>query len=235
MAKRNAKGETSSAESGDQKEMWIVPSRGRPHLAERLFNAGLKERGVLVLDEDDAARYVAVRLPFAWKKLVLPRLFLGPKINAAFDHNPREPWYGILNDDHVPFSHNWERPIIDAADSKSMAWPDDNYGHRSSSPVIGGDLVRELGWVVCPHLLHYYIDDAHERIAEVVGGTYLSHITVSHEHANAGRAPMDRTYRERPSPAADKHAYEEWLEWDWPEIRDRLIAKGFAHRMVKAA
>lgn len=92
---------------------------------------------------------------------------------------------------------------------------------------MGGDLARELGWTMCPRLAHYYLDDVHERIAEVVGGVFLRQVVVSHEHVNAGRAPMDRTYAERPSPEKDRVSYEKWLSEEWPAIRDRLIDKGY--------
>lgn len=207
--------------------MWVVPSRGRPHLVKRLFDVGIREKGVLVLDVDDAAKYERVRLPFGWSTLVLPRMYLGPKLNAAFNAFPDEPWYGVLNDDHLPVTLGWEGKVVNAAGLRSIAWPDDNYGKRISSHVMGGDLARELGWTMCPRLAHYYLDDVHERIAECVGGVFVGDVMVSHEHVNAGRAPMDRTYAERPSPENDRIAYEKWLSDEWPGIRDRLAAKGY--------
>lgn len=182
---------------------------------------------MLILDQDDAERYGAVRLPYGWRKLVMPRLWLSPKLNVTFDTFPDEPWYGILNDDHLPVTPGWERSMIEAAGSNGIAWPDDNYGKRISSHVKGGDLCRALGWFVCPVLKHYYLDDVDELIAKAVGGTYLRDVTVSHEHANAGRAPMDKTYRERPPPWDDKTAFEAWAKAAWPTILTRLTEKGY--------
>ena len=202
--------------------MWLVPSRGRPHLVQRLFDSGFREKGVLIIDEDQPSLYDNVRLPFGWKKLVLPRMFLSPKLNTAYQEFKGEPWYGILNDDHLPITPNWERKVIDSAGSKSMAWPDDNYAQRISSHVKGGDLVGVLGWFVCPRMNHYWLDDADELIAKEVGGKFLKDVVVSHEHANAGRAPMDRTYMERPSNPKDKAAFEAWRENEWPALKVRL-------------
>lgn len=201
--------------------MWLIPSRGRPQLAQRLFDCGFKEKGVLILDEDDASGYRRIRLPFGWEKITLPRLWLSPKLNRGFETFPNEPWYGILNDDHVPMTHGWEKQMVEAG-SKGMAWPDDNYGQRISSHVKSGGLCRLLGWFVCPSLKHYYLDDVDELLAQVVGGTYLPQVVVSHEHANAGRAKMDRTYLERPNPRLDKEAFLEWKEKQWPQIKERL-------------
>lgn len=201
--------------------MWLVPSRGRPHLAQRLLDCGIRQNGVLILDEDDAESYKSVRLPFGWRKLVLPRLWLSPKLNVAFDTFPEEHWYGILNDDHLPITQGWELAMIEAG-SKGIAWPDDNYGKRISSHVKSGDLCRLLGWFVCPALKHYYLDDVDELLALAVGGTYLPQVVVSHEHANAGRAPMDKTYRERPNPLLDKQAFLEWKEKTWPSVLEKI-------------
>lgn len=201
--------------------MWLVPSRGRPHLAQRLLDCGFKQKGVLILDQDDADKYQKIRLPFGWRKLVMPRLWLSPKLNIAFDTFPDEPWYGILNDDHVPMTSGWEPAMIEAG-AKGIAWPDDNYAKRISSHVKSGDLCRLLGWFVCPALKHYYLDDVDELLSVAVGGTYLQQVVVSHEHANAGRAPMDRTYLERPNPALDKRAFLEWKEKEWPAVLERI-------------
>lgn len=202
--------------------MWLAPSRGRPHLAQRLFDSGIRERGVLILDDDEADTYGDVRLPFGWQRLILPRQYLGPKLNAAYAALPHEPWYGILNDDHLPVTPEWESAIIAAAGHSGMAWPDDNYGKRISAHVKGGYLCRLLGWFVCPAMQHYFLDDADELVAGAVGGAYLSSVMVSHEHCNAGRAPVDKTYRERPNWAADKAAFETWREREWPALEDRL-------------
>lgn len=182
---------------------------------------------MLVLDTDDEHRYERVRLPYGWRRIVLHRMYLGPKLNAAFEATRDAPWFGVLNDDHLPVTPGWEEAVVRAAGQRSIAWPDDNYGKRISSHVMGGDLARELGWTMCPRLAHYYLDDVHERIAEVVGGVFLRQVVVSHEHVNAGRAPMDRTYAERPSPEKDRVSYEKWLSEEWPAIRDRLIDKGY--------
>lgn len=206
--------------------MWVVPSKGRPHLAQRLFDSGrMRHRGVMVINTNDVAAYESVRMPFGWKKLVIAPTVLCVALNSAFDAFPDEPWYGVLNDDHVPVTQGWEQAIVDAAGTRSIAWPDDNYGKRISAHVMGGDLARFLGWTMCPRLAHYYLDDVHERLAEVVGGTFLPHIMVSHEHVNAGRAPMDKTYAERPSLARDRQAYHKWLQEEWPALKDRLLAR----------
>jgi hypothetical protein len=201
--------------------MWLLPSRGRPHLVQRLFNAGdFKTPGLLILDLGDSEQYEGIALPEGWEKVILPRMFLSGKLNAGFKYRPEEPWYGILNDDHLPKTEGWDVSLVDALGK--MVWPVDNYADRISTPLFDGDLVRELGWIAPPELKHFYIDDVHELLADCLGGRRLEDVTVSHEHVNKGRMKPDRTYLERPDSNADRMAFMKWCRDQWPEIRKRI-------------
>lgn len=202
--------------------MWLLPSRGRPHLAQRLFDTGnFKTPGLLILDVDDAAKYEPVSLPDGWEKIVRPRMFLSGKINAGFEYRPQEPWYGVLNDDHVPMTEGWDEKLI-ASLKGPLAWPQDNYADRISVPVMDGDFARSIGWVACPDLKHFYLDDVNELIADCFGCSRTEDIVVSHEHVNAGRMAPDLTWHERPSNAEDRTAFIVWCRDKWPALREKL-------------
>ena len=202
--------------------MWLLPSRGRPHLVERLFAAGFQTPGLLIIDDDDYKNYRGVVQPQGWEKVSFPRKFLSAKLNAGFAYRPSEPWYGILNDDHLPKTEGWDLKLVEALKEQKLVWPCDNYADRISTPVFDGDLVRALGWITPPELKHFYIDDAHELIAEVLGCRRLGEVTVSHEHVNKGRMKPDQTYKERPDPYADRIAFHQWCKEKWPEVRKRI-------------
>lgn len=202
--------------------MWLVPSKGRPHLAQRLFDCGIRHPGILILNTEDEIDYRKVKLPEGWRRIVTRPTYLSDALNRGYANAPREPWYGILNDDHLPKTPGWEQAIIDKAGTDGIAWPDDNYGKRISCHVKGGDLVRKLGWFVCPRMKHFWLDDADELIAKEVPGGYLPDVVVSHEHVNAKRMPVDRTYLERPSNPADKAAFERWKRDEWPALKTLL-------------
>ena len=201
--------------------MWLLPSRGRPELVKRLFKAGkFQTPGLLILDIGDAESYEGLALPPGWEKIIRPRMFLSGKINEGVKYRPEEPWYGILNDDHLPITEDWDLKLVEACNQ--MTWPKDNYGDRISTLVISGDLVRTLGWIAPPELRHFYIDDVHELIAECLGCHRLDSVTVSHEHVNAGRMKPDLTWQERPQPHEDRIAFTKWCREKWPEIRKRI-------------
>lgn len=204
--------------------MWFFPSKGRPHLAKRLFEAAkFSEPGILILNTDDEIHYRDVKIPENWRRVVTKPTFLSDALNRALAHTPDEPWYGIVNDDHLPKTEGWERAVVDAG-KKGIAWPHDNYAKRISCHVKSGELVRRLGWFVCPRMKHFWLDDADELIAAEVGGTFLEHVMVSHEHVNAGRMKIDKTYMERPDNRADKLAFEAWKANEWPWIKSKLKA-----------
>lgn len=199
--------------------MWLLPSRGRPHLVQRLM-PHFQTPGILLLDDDDHHRYEGVALADGWKRVVRRRMHLSAKVNAGFDGSPDEPWYGVINDDHLPVTKDWDLLLTNPV--RGMAWPHDNYAGRISVLVMSGDLVRKLGWFACPDIRHFYLDDVHELIAECLGYRGSPEIVVSHEHVNAGRMPVDQTYRERPNNAEDRAAFVRWCRDKWPEVRERL-------------
>jgi hypothetical protein len=186
-----------------------------------LFNAGnFKTPGLLILDLGDSEQYEGIALPEGWEKVILPRMFLSGKLNAGVKYRPEEPWYGILNDDHIPMTEDWDLKLVEACNP--MTWPQDNYGDRISTLVISGDLVRSLGWISPPEIKHFYIDDVHELLADCLGARRLEDVVVSHEHVNAGRMKPDLTWKERPSNAEDQKAFILWCRDKWPAIRKRL-------------
>lgn len=203
--------------------MWLLPSRGRPHLVRRLFKEGkFQTPGLLLIDNDDYKEYRGVVLPDGWEKVSIPRVYLSAKLNAGYEKKPNEPWYGVLNDDHLPMTRDWDVKLVEALKNQPIVWPDDNYADRISTPVFDGNLVRLLGWISPPELNHFYIDDVHEVLAEVMGCVRLDDVVVSHEHVNKGRMQADRTYAERPDSNRDRAAFLKWCVSTWPEIRKRL-------------
>lgn len=204
--------------------MFIMPTRGRPHLIPRFFSkAPPTHKGILAVDADDAANYEGIELPAGWGRFVSPRCFVSQKLNEVFAAFPSEPFYGVIMDDTIPETAGWDAMLVERAGPRGIAWSDDCLpGKRPSALVMGGELARALGWFSCPALKHFYTDNVWEKIAEDLGCVgRCEDIKVPHLHHSAG-APYDKTYAERPAAATDAINYRRWLALTWPELKNGI-------------
>ena len=205
--------------------MILLPSRGRPQLLQRFFQVGKPSlKGIVILDEDDFHHYKKVTIPDFWDVIVLPRNCISYKCNKVFEMFPNEEFYGITNDDVVPETEEWDLKLLYHAGKENFAYGDDGINHRWSTSVMGGDLVRQLGWVLCPAVRHFYTDDAWEILKEIGLGIFLPDIKVTHYHFSNGKAPVDKTYMERGIPEEDRVRYEDWKRDEWPSLKQKLLS-----------
>ncbi len=201
--------------------MWFLPSRGRPSSVIRFFRAWQEteadSEGVLWIDDDEIDEYAAVigALPEKWVVISAPHTdSLGDIINRFFEMFPQEPWYGLIADDLLPRTPHWDRRMIDAAGKDGLSYGDDgiNGARHSSHPCVGGDRVREIGWLSLPGLKRIYIDNALMEDAKKRGKiTYLPDVHTEHLHFSNGKSPMDETYRKTHN-QQDKEIFEAWLK-----------------------
>lgn len=206
--------------------MLIMPTRGRPHLIARFFSVATPQpetRGFLAIDEDDAINYARVELPRNWEVRITPRSYFTAKVNQLFAEFPNEPSYGFLMDDTVPLTEKWDVLLAEKAGPWGLAWPDDCLpGKRPSALVIGGELVRALGWISCPTIKHFFTDSVWEKMAEDLGAAgRCEDIKIAHLHFSSGAAPFDKTYQERPDHGTDAKAFQSWLQ-TWPSLKKHI-------------
>lgn len=180
--------------------MIVLPSRGRPTLLQRYFDEGQPEQpGVVVIDTDQMHLYSELRYPAHWSVFsASPRCGFVRAMNEAFARYPNEPWYAFGGDDVIGRTPHWDTLLAAAVTPSTVVWPNDGIRGACTLPVIGGDLVRALGWLCHPDLTHIYCDTLWGDIARVLNiGTYRSDILVEHLHFSNGKAEYDQTYRER--------------------------------------
>lgn len=198
--------------------MWIMPSLGRPHNAARFFDAyrktGGTTPGLLALDAEDPElrRYDRVDLPPNWTVKVYPRMWMVERVNLAMQENPGKDWYGILDDDSVPLTSDWDRKLVEAAGKNKIAhcWDGIQNERHAARYVVGGELAKEIGWLLLPGTRRLYGDNAMTDIGRKRNClVYLKHVKLEQRHFSNGKAPMDKTY-EKPEAWDDKRIYEEW-------------------------
>lgn len=192
--------------------MWILPSRGRPHSVLRLLKAYEETEAStpvwLRLDEDDSG--YAINHP-NWEVSAGPRVPLSQIYNEAYQR--KTDWYGFIADDVVPLTKHWDRLLIAVAGRDGMSVP--SGGHEPNGAphfVLGGDLVRSMGWLCLPGLHRLYIDTVWQDIATKLGVLRrVPEVVLEHRHFSNGKALMDATYR-KPNKASDRKIYEAWLK-----------------------
>jgi hypothetical protein len=170
--------------------------------------------GLVLLDEDDAmlGGYYQAPRPRNWAMVQAGRATLSERYNWAFAAFGFADWYGFLADDVVPETPGFEKMLVEAAGSDGMAFGDDgiNGGDHATHFVLGGDLVREFGFLSLPGLSRLYIDTVWNDIAiSAKRRYYLPHVKLTHRHFSNGKALMDSTYK-KPAKAADRAIYETW-------------------------
>lgn len=198
--------------------MIILPTIYRPDNLRRFIRHYQLTQAVLpvhvVFDAVNVFQYREVTLPPHWKRCTVPTgSRLGDIFTLVFREFPHEDFYGMVADDIVPETAQWDITLRDACLPDKIAWGFD--GGRNEMlprhPFIGGALVRRLGFWSAPGLKHWFIDNAWRDIAEELNcGAYLPDVHMRHHHYTNGLAQKDRTYESQPSTQADEIAYQMW-------------------------
>ena len=197
--------------------MWILPSRSRPQNLQRLFDAWVKTGAstpvVLCLDVDDPCwpQYEVMDMPAGWNVVLETRDGLARAYNEAFKRHPHEPWYGFIADDVVPLTNSWDAVLIDAAGKDGMAVPSGGHDPLGAPHfVLGGDLVRSVGWLSLPGLDRLYIDTVWQTIAESRGVLKrVPEVILEHRHFSNHKALIDKTYLKHHK-QRDKFIFDQW-------------------------
>lgn len=152
-------------DSGDL--LIATPSRGRPWHLQRLMNAmrdtcRLRTTIAVAVDEDDP------RLD-DYKQLGIADLMTGPRDTLTsltnklvLDRLDNYRFVASLGDDHVPRTTGWDRELcgsIDAMGGTGFAYADGSRWVIPEAIVVSSDIVRALGWLANPRMMHYKIDD----------------------------------------------------------------------------
>ena len=214
--------------------MFSLPSRGRPHNLARFLEAYRQTKATapvrLRLDQDDPDldSYYAIEIPQNWERMARPRSNgANPAHAELFAEKPDLLWYGLIADDVIPRTPEWDQILIDAAGRDKLAYADDGFqGEKlATHPVIGGDMVRSIGWLVCPDLGHSYADTALHLIAQKTGRcVYRGDVLLEHMHPLANKAQPDKTYRYAEGFVADTQRFHKWRGMSLRPIVEKLKA-----------
>ena len=186
--------------------MWSLPTRGRPQSLQRFVNAYKNTNAIstvyvrLDIDDSSLSEYKKISLPETFEIVIGDRIGLKATMEEMFHKYPNELWYGLAADDLIPKTNNWDQLLIKQAGLKQIAYPNDLGKNTAlpTHPVVGGDLVRAVGWFGHPATYHFYLDDAWQFIGENLNIiTRLDDVIVEHVHYSFKKSPTDQTYLDR--------------------------------------
>ena len=183
--------------------MWLLPSYGRTErLAECLDAAvkhGMTTPGVVLVNDDDPSDYESAKLPDGW---TLARVPGSPRSAGCYRHGlelfPNEPWYGFLCDDVLARTDGWDKALVETAGDFGIVSANDLWqapGRMHGATVIGGGMMRAIGYISVPGVQHHFTDDMWETIGRTTGvWKTLMEVVTEHCHTWNAKAPMDQTY-----------------------------------------
>ncbi len=200
--------------------MWVLPTLGRPaFLAETLWHmvqTGVSTPGVVVVNGSARETYEGIELPPGWTMEFLPRnLGLCGALNWAFQKYPDEPWYGLMGDDMVPKTPGWDTKMLAEITPTTMVSSNDNWqaeNGRLTVYMVGGDILRALGYWMPPGLWHCYSDDFWEAIGnDFKIWKFLKDVIVETVSPHKGDVVQDETnvigYSRM---AKDRQVFDQW-------------------------
>jgi glycosyltransferase involved in cell wall biosynthesis len=215
--------------------MWILPSYNRPdqcrEVIEQMKKMGCSTRGVLLVNGGDSKPYENIELPEGWTGLYLLRnLGVCGAMNKLYELYPDEPWYGLICDDEFPLTENWDTQLVEAAGDWKIAHGNDGWQSQErihGIVVLGGKLVRELGWMALPGLWHWFVDNTWELIAGYCGTRVLvKDAFMEHRHWRAGKAAKDEVHELGESRALEDRAiFVRWATGDARIVLNKLKDK----------
>lgn len=205
----------------------IVPSRGRPEAAVQLaatFTAtGATCRLVFAVDEDDPTRHAYAAALEAYPATTVHHAptpsTMVKTLNVTAELYAGEAYaIGFLGDDHRPRTHAWDRLYLEALErlGTGLVYGDDLLqGARIPTQIaMTSDIVRALGFMAPPALIHLYVDNFWKDLGEGAACIrYLPDVVVEHMHPIAGKADWDEGHvrvNQRSMYERDETAYRDY-------------------------
>ena len=196
----------------------IVPSRGRPEAARELYLTFAATRTsahlLFAVDADDPTRdEYRGAVPGEWSdnhdavgepSSMVKALNAAALRRANADDSPFA--IGFMGDDHRPRTVGWDARYLDALREMSTGIVYGNdllQGARLPTQVaMTTDIVRALGWMAPPTLVHLAVDNFWLDLGHAAGCIrYLPDVVVEHMHPIAGKAEWDEGHRRVNDPA----------------------------------
>lgn len=187
--------------------MWLLPSFNRPANLARFFAAFEATKGstpgMVLIDADDyntnRSDYLALKRPLDWHLRLTKGRSQGDKVREIWNEISLFRWFGLIGDDNVPETERWDARLVEACDGWNIVSCNDGWQaprRIANCWIMGGDLVREIGYIFAPSMHHMFVDDMWEIIGREAR-CWQCHmdVMVRRRHVMKGEANADLTHR----------------------------------------
>ena len=184
----------------------ICPSRNRPQNMVEVVNSWIdvshptNSQLCFALDDDNENQYPRI---YGVKYEINPRIRMCPTLNkVANDYSNEYKYIGFIGDDHRFRTPNWDSTVVrhlDELGPNGIVYGNDLLqGELLPTAVfLNSNIVRRLGYMVPPTLVHMYADNFWRDLGNELGTiTYLPDVVVEHCHWANGKAEHDIHYDE---------------------------------------
>jgi len=194
-----------------EKLLMIVPSRNRADKAHScalsFINSSSGNSDLMVcVDDDDPTlpNYKDMMGEFISERVYLA-VGLGSKTmisvlnNAAINNADYYDFLGFAGDDHRFVTDNWDLAMTDSMRKNNaiVGYANDLYPHNDlpTSVVVDSILVRALGFLAPPELIHMYADNFWLDIGnELQSIEYFPDVVIEHMHYTVNKSNRDADY-----------------------------------------
>lgn len=197
------------------KGTWLLPTRGRPAMLRRFFEAaqrtGQSTPGLVLYSND--ADIEGVAIPQNWHAHQTQAEGMGEKFREIWPWVRDMDWVGWVVDDVVPETQGWDRTLISGLNGQNVISCNDGARapFRMCAPVFSGDWLRALGYLYAPGFWHSYWDDALEQLGRATDTWWVCMDVVLRHHDAFQTGVADETHQRSYGRAAEDKAA--WLAW----------------------
>jgi len=199
----------------------LLPTRGRPTLAERFFQSVADQSThpeaveiVPYVDEDDFGSYHLDHPDVQIDKIIGPRLTMGGYNSRCLERSQGEIII-LVNDDMVIRTKGWDEKVRSVHEQFSggvyLAYGNDLFkgSKLCTFPILSRRTCELLGEpypvAYCGTFIDYHLFDIFKRLQHAGHDRicYLEEVVFEHLHYRTGKAAVDETYTERDRFGAD--------------------------------
>lgn len=181
----------------------IIPSRSRPHNAERAFKQ-LKELStisdlMLATDDDDDSGYSALDGVI---HEVNPRLRMNGTLNLLANRYAKDyETITFLGDDHMVRTQGWDEKLYAPIKEKGygLSYGNDLFQKQNLPTAVmqSTNIIKGQGFFSPPKLIHLYMDNYWKKLGEALKALfYFDDVIIEHMHYLVGKSTVDDLYTE---------------------------------------